>query len=155
MVVAGVEANGAVRNVNAMPAQPSAQTTEAAKVTVEESEQYGPYLADADGRALYLFTADQQGSSDTAAQSNCYDACAEAWPPLLTEGEPQAGEQVDASMLGTIERRGGAMQVTYNGWPLYYYVQDQGPGEATGQDVHGFGGEWYLVTPSGEKVDEG
>jgi predicted lipoprotein with Yx(FWY)xxD motif len=46
------------------------------------------------------------------------------------------------------------MQVTYGGWPLYYFVQDQGPGEATGQDKHGFGGEWYLVTPAGEKAQE-
>ena len=132
----------------------AAQTTDAAKVTVEESEQYGPYLADADGRALYLFTADQQGSGDQAAQSNCYDACAEAWPPLMTGGEPQAGEQADKSLIGMIERQNGDLQITYGGWPLYYFVQDQGPGEATGQDKHGFGGEWYLVTPAGEKVEE-
>ena len=133
----------------------AAQTTGAANVAVEQSDKHGAYLADADGRALYMFTADKQGADGAQAASNCYDACAEAWPPLLTDGEPQAAEQVDASMLGTIERQGGAMQVTYNGWPLYYYVRDQGPGEATGQDVHGFGGEWYLVAPSGEKVEEG
>jgi predicted lipoprotein with Yx(FWY)xxD motif len=132
----------------------AAQTAEAAKVAVEESQQYGPYLTDADGRALYLFTADQQGSGDEAAQSNCYDACAEAWPPLVTGGEPQAGERADKSLIGTIERQNGDMQVTYGGWPLYYFVQDQGAGEATGQDKHGFGGEWYLVTPAGEKVEE-
>ena len=128
----------------------AAQTTGAAKVTVEQSEQYDAYLADADGRALYLFTADKQGSGESA----CYDACAEAWPPMLVDREPQAGEQVDASLLDTIKREGGESQATYNGWPLYYYVQDQGPGEATGQDVHGFGGEWYLVTPAGEQVHE-
>jgi predicted lipoprotein with Yx(FWY)xxD motif len=132
----------------------AAQTAEAAKVAVEESQQYSPYLTDADGRALYLFTADQQGSGGEAAQSNCYDACAEAWPPLVTGGEPQAGERADKSLIGTIERQNGDMQVTYGGWPLYYFVQDQGAGEATGQDKHGFGGEWYLVTPAGEKVEE-
>jgi predicted lipoprotein with Yx(FWY)xxD motif len=137
------------------PVLPAAgQTAEAANVAVEESQQYGPYLTDADGRALYLFTADQQGSGDEAAQSNCYDACAEAWPPLVTGGEPQAGERADKSLIGTIERQNGDKQVTYGGWPLYYFVQDQGAGEATGQDKHGFGGEWYLVTPAGEKVEE-
>jgi predicted lipoprotein with Yx(FWY)xxD motif len=141
-------------------AQPTAgqqqpqQATGAAQVTVAQSEQYDAYLADADGRALYLFTTDTRGTGGTEAQSACYDACAEAWPPLLTEGEPQAGEQADAALLGTIERQDGATQVTYNGWPLYYFVQDQGPGETTGQDKHGFGGEWYLVTPEGEKVEE-
>lgn len=132
----------------------AAQTAEAAKVAVEASEEHGPYLTDADGRALYLFTADQQGSGDQAAQSNCYAACAEAWPPLVTGGEPQAGEQADKSLIGTIERQNGDGQVTYGGWPLYYFVQDQGPAEATGQDKHGFGGKWYLVTPAGEKVEE-
>ena len=137
------------------PVLPAVAQTEAAKVMVEDSDEYGPYLTDADGRALYLFTADQQGSGDKAAQSSCYHACAAAWPPLVTSGEPQAGdEQADKTLIGTIERRSGDMQVTYGGWPLYYFVQDQGPGEATGQDKHGFGGEWYLVTPAGGKVEE-
>lgn len=128
----------------------AAQTSGSAQVTVEDSDEYGEYLADADGQALYLFTADKQG----AAESTCYDDCAAAWPPLLTEGEPEAGEQADPALLDTFERQDGARQVTYNGWPLYYYVRDQGAGEATGQDVHGFGGEWYLVSPQGDKVEE-
>ena len=135
------------------PALPAlGQTTSAAKVAVQQSEEYGPYLVDADSRALYLFTIDRQGGGDAEPLSRCYDACADAWPPLLVEGEPQAGDQVDASLLGTFERDDGRSQVTYNGWPLYYFVQDQGPGEATGQDKHGFGGEWYLLTPGGQKV---
>jgi hypothetical protein len=36
-------------------------------------------------------------------------------------------------------------------WPLYHFAKDFGR-EATGQDVEDFGGEWYLVTPQGEKV---
>ena len=139
----------------AWPALPAVgQTTGAAKAEVQQSEEYGAYLTDADGRALYLFTTDQQGGANAEARSSCYDSCAEAWPPLMTEGEPQAGEQVDASLLGTIERQDGATQVTYNGWPLYYFVQDQGPGDVKGQDKHGFGGEWYLLGPEGEKVEE-
>jgi predicted lipoprotein with Yx(FWY)xxD motif len=51
-----------------------------------------------------------------------------------------------------VERKDGANQVTYNGWPLYRYVKDVGPQTATGQDVSEFGGEWYLVTPTGEEV---
>ena len=136
------------------PQQATGAAQGPAQVAVAQSEQYDAYLADADGRALYLFTAGTQGTGGTEAQSACYDACAEAWPPLLTEGEPQAGEQADAALLGTIERQDGATQATYNGWPLYYFVRDQGPGETTGQDKHGFGGEWYLVTPGGEKVEE-
>lgn len=120
-----------------------------AQLGIAQQEPYGKFLADAEGRALYLFTADTQGES-----SACYDACAEAWPPLLTTGEPTAvAPAVDTSMIGTIERRDGVRQVTYNGWPLYYYSKDEGAGKATGQDIHSFGGEWYLVSPQGTQIE--
>jgi predicted lipoprotein with Yx(FWY)xxD motif len=130
----------------------AAQTTETAEVTVAQSDKHGAYLANAAGRALYLFTADQQGHGQTKAVSTCDDACAAVWPPLLTKDKPKAGKQVQNSLLGTVPRKDGATQVTYNGWPLYYFSRDQGPGETQGQDIHGFGGEWYLVTPKGTKV---
>jgi predicted lipoprotein with Yx(FWY)xxD motif len=123
----------------------------AAAVTVANSPEYGSYLADAEGRALYLFTADQPG------QSSCSDACAHAWPPYLApQGAPTAGSpDVQASLLGTLSRPDGTTQVVYNGHALYYFQKDTGPGQTTGQDVHAFGGEWYLVTPQGEKLEEG
>lgn len=127
----------------------------AAKVTVQESQEYGPYLADAEGRALYMFTTDTQGQGQAEAKSSCHDACADAWPPLSAEeGDPQAGERAQGDLLDTMQREDGSTQVTYNGWPLYYFVKDTGPGETQGQDVHGFGGEWYLLTPQGEEVAE-
>ena len=131
-----------------------AQTTETTEVTVAQSDEHGAYLANAAGRALYLFTADQQSHGKTKAVSNCDDACAAVWPPLLSKDKPKAGKQVQASLLGTVQRKDGATQVTYNGWPLYYFSRDQGPGQTNGQDVHGFGGEWYLVTPKGTKAEE-
>lgn len=135
--------------VEPLDAAPADTAGAGARVAVEQQEPYGTYLTDADGRTLYLFTADTQGQS-----SACYDACAEAWPPLLAMGEPTAAASaVDGGMLGTIERRDGSMQVTYNGWPLYYYREDQGAGEVTGQDIHSFGGEWYLVSPQGTQLE--
>ena len=124
---------------------------DAAQVTVSQSEEHGEYLTDADGRALYLFTTDTQGSGDTEAQISCSGECLDAWPLFTTTGDPQAGDMADASLLGTVEHDGESV-VTYNGWPLYYFVQDAGAGQTTGQDVESFGGEWYLVTPAGEKV---
>lgn len=132
----------------------AAQAGGGATVAVEQSDEYGAYLVDADGQALYLFTADKRGSGNTKAVSDCYDACADAWPPLLSKAQPQVRGKADASLLGTMQRRNGETQVTYDGWPLYYYVKDKGQDEPAGQDVHGFGGEWYLVTPAGEKVEE-
>lgn len=123
-----------------------------AMVKIAESADHGQYLTDGEGRALYLFTADTQGQGDAQAQVSCEGECLDAWPPYYTEGEPQAGEMADASLLGTIEHD-GKMMVTYNGWPLYYFVRDTEPGDATGQEIESFGGEWYLVRPDGTEVE--
>jgi len=126
---------------------PQAQA-EGAKVEVSEKEPFGKYLADAEGMSLYLFEADGKLSS------TCSDACAQAWPPLLTEGEPTAGEGVDKGMLATFQRTDGSTQVAYNGRPLYYFARDESAGDTKGQDVEGFGAEWYLISPEGEEVEE-
>lgn len=127
----------------------AAQPTGQASIEAKQKAPIGNYLTDSEGRSLYLFKADKPN------QSTCYDDCATAWPPVLTEGQPQAGADVDPNMLGTIERKDGSTQVTYGGWPLYYFVKDQQPGEIKGQDVTGFGAEWYLVTPEGQVARAG
>lgn len=126
---------------------------DAATVKVTENNEYGQILTDGEGRSLYLFTTDTQGQEGTEAQVSCEGECLDAWPPLYSEGEPQAGDGVDASLLGTIQHDGQSM-VTYNGWPLYYFARDEEPGQTAGQDIEGFGGEWYLVTPEGNRVEE-
>lgn len=114
------------------------------QLTLQQSDTYGAYIARADGRPLYLFTADQQGEA-----SACYDACADAWPPVTGDAAADAG--LDASLIGTITRDDGSLQATYNGWPLYEFARDSGT-EPTGQDIESFGGEWYLVSAEGEEV---
>jgi predicted lipoprotein with Yx(FWY)xxD motif len=85
--------------------------------------------------------------------SSCYGACAKAWPPLLSDGEPQAGEGAMAAKLGTVKRSDGTTQVTYAGHPLYTFVEDKKPGEANGNDVDAFGAEWYALQSSGEEAE--
>lgn len=122
---------------------------DAAVLGVYSQEPYGEYLVDGENMTLYMFTADSQGVS-----SACYNDCAQAWPPLLTTGDPKvAAPAVDSTLVGTIQREDGSTQVTYNGWPLYYFVQDTAATQVSGQDVHGFGGEWYLISPSGEMIE--
>lgn len=133
---------------------PQAQVSkDEVRLTTAQSAKFGTYVADGSGRALYMFTADRQGTAASVAQTNCYDRCAVAWPPLVAEGAPALGDQLQKSLLGSITRKDGKRQVTYGGWPLYYYVKDSGPGSTAGQDVHGSGGEWYLVGPDGKKID--
>ena len=127
---------------------------DAATIQAADSGEYGQHLATGDGRPVYLFTTDTQGSGDQQAQISCTSQeCLNAWPLVTTSGEPQAGEGADASLLGTTEYEGQQV-VTYNGWPLYHFARDEGAEEPQGQDVESFGGEWYLVTPSGEEVHE-
>jgi predicted lipoprotein with Yx(FWY)xxD motif len=109
------------------------------------ASRYGKVVADAKGEALYLFTKDGRGPSQ------CYDACAAAWPPFLTKGKPRAGKGITASRLGTTRRKDGKLQVTYKGQPLYYYVGDK-PGVILCQDVNEYGGDWLVVAPSGRAI---
>jgi predicted lipoprotein with Yx(FWY)xxD motif len=136
-------------------AGPAFAQDQAETIMTAESPDYGAYLADGESRSVYMFEADTQGQGDTAAVSACMDECLAEWPPVTTTGEPQAGEGAMAEMLGTLTRDDGSMQVTYNGWPLYYYHEDEAAGDTKGHDIEEFGGEWYLVTAEGEEVGEG
>jgi predicted lipoprotein with Yx(FWY)xxD motif len=130
--------------------QGAAMGNEVTQIAVRREAPYGEFLTDQQGRTLYLFTPDEEAEAST-----CYDACAAAWPPVLTQMQPEAAHpNVKGGELGTVRRADGTMQVTYNGWPLYYYAHDAQPGAVTGQDVHSFGGEWYLLSPEGEKIEE-
>jgi predicted lipoprotein with Yx(FWY)xxD motif len=110
------------------------------------SSRYGRILFDGGGRALYAFTRDGHGGG-----SRCYGACAKAWPVYFATGRLLAGRNIKHSLIGTIRRRDGRRQVTYKGWPLYYYVAD-GVSQVKCQGVDEFGGTWLVVRPSGQLV---
>lgn len=123
----------------------SVPVTGAATVSVSEVGTFGSVLVDDQGRVLYLFTNDTQNGG----ASSCADDCAVTWPPLTSQDAPAAGEGVDEALLSTITRADGTTQVTYNGWPLYYFHGDAAPGDATGQGMQGV---WFLVSPTGNAV---
>lgn len=110
------------------------------------SSKLGKILVDGQGRTLYLFEADK------GTTSVCNGACAAAWPPLTTAGKPIAGGGLAASKLGTTKRSDGTAEVTYNGHPLYTYAGDGAPGQTAGQAIDGFGAEWYVLSPAGNKI---
>ena len=110
-----------------------------------KSTAAGKVLVGANGRTLYLFTADK------GAKSVCYGKCATYWPPLIA-GKPTAGAGLNASRLGTTKRKDGKLQVTYNGHPLYFFAADKKAGDIKGQDFVHFGGTWWVVSAAGAKV---
>lgn len=112
-------------------------------VTIGDSE-FGKMIFNSKRQAIYIFEKDPKGNTV------CYDECAEAWPPVFTEGDPVAGRGVDASLLGTVKRHDGKLQVTYADQPLYYYAHEK-PGEVRCHNVNLNGGLWWVVGPDGKR----
>ena len=125
------------------PSTSASPSPAAATIAVATNTKLGQILVDGKGITVYLFV------KDTGPSSTCYTSCAQVWPPVLTSGPPQAGTGAAASLLGTTTRTDGKVEVTYAGHPLYYFVSDKQPGDATGQGVDNFGGLWWVLTPSG------
>lgn len=136
---------GAEAEAEAAKSPPGAESG-VAVLTVASSPKVGPILVDAKGFTVYDF------HKDKGTVSSCYGACEGVWPPVLTEGDPTAGEGASTSQLGTTKRKDGSVQVTYAGHPLYTYVADKKPGEANGNDFSSFGGQWYALKGSGEEA---
>lgn len=130
------------------PGNPSPGQSAAGGTTVAvHDSKLGMILTDSQGRTLYLF------EKDSPTVSACDGACASAWPPLTTKGAPQAGGGVSAADLGTVTRSDHSVEVTYHGHPLYYFAGDQKPGELNGEGSTAFGAGWYVLNPSGNKID--
>ncbi|MDQ5894173.1 MAG: hypothetical protein QG596_434 [Actinomycetota bacterium] len=107
---------------------------------------FGKMIYNSSRQAIYQFDRDAGG------KSRCYGACARAWPPVLTRGKPRAVRGAKQNLLGTTKRRGGATQVTYRGWPLYYYLHEQ-PGQVFCHNVFLNGGLWKVLRPNGTLAD--
>jgi predicted lipoprotein with Yx(FWY)xxD motif len=126
----------------------SAQASGPATIKATSSD-LGTILVDGAGKTLYLF------ERDTASRSTCSGECVAEWPAVTSDGAPQAGDGVSASMLGTSERSDGTTQVTYGGHPLYYYSGDSSAGQTNGQGLDAFGAKWYVLDANGDELRGG
>ena len=105
----------------------------------------GKVLVDPKGFTVYMFAADSMN------KSNCNAACLHYWPPV----KPQASGMKSAGItgkLGSTKTPTGQPIATINGMPLYTYVGDHAPGNVNGQGFNGFGGLWWVVSPSGKVI---
>ena len=117
-----------------------------ATVGVANNSKLGKILVDSQGRTLYLF------QKDSGSASSCTGACAAAWPPLRSSGNPVVLGAANASLAGTTARSDGKPQATYNGHPLYSFVMDTKSGDTNGEGLTAFGGTWFAVSPAGNPV---
>jgi predicted lipoprotein with Yx(FWY)xxD motif len=130
------------RRHRAAPSSPTATSTARGTIINVADSDFGTILFDRSGQAIYLL------DKETTNHPECYEACAEAWPPVLTRGVPVAMAGVRDEALGTTRRRDGTTQVTYAGHPLYYYAHD-GKNEVLCHNVREYGGLWLVITPTG------
>jgi predicted lipoprotein with Yx(FWY)xxD motif len=121
---------------------PSPTATAAAyNVMVATNAKYGNMLVDGNGLTLYYSTRDGPGNGT----SWCYDTCAANWPPFSGSPLPVA-PTLSTADFGSITRTDGVKQVSYMGWPLYYFHADTTPGDTNG---YGLLESWFVINPLG------
>jgi predicted lipoprotein with Yx(FWY)xxD motif len=96
-------------------------------------------LTSGNGFTLYTF------APDTSTTSNCNGTCAQNWPPVKG---PATASGVKGG-FATIKRSDGSAQLTFHGHPLYTFVGDKSPGQASGNGINAFGGLWHEAPASG------
>lgn len=123
----------------------------AVNVTLETaplSQVHQSVVVDGVGYALYLFVPDHRDGV------TCKGTCAKVWPPVevAKRSDLHLGAGIQPNLVGTVAGPGGSRVVTYNGWPLYRYASDNGPGLAAGQGLNLNGGYWYVIRPDGKAI---
>ena len=108
---------------------------------------FGVYVTDGSGRAVYALDGTRGGSGI----NRCSGACVSVWPPVPAPPLPTSGSGLNPPAVRTVSGFRGT-QISYSGWPLYYYSRDAAPGDTTGQGVRDQWGTWYLIRPSGEPI---
>jgi predicted lipoprotein with Yx(FWY)xxD motif len=128
---------------------PATTASAGVAVTAKHASKLGTIVAAGPKKmTVYMFEGDH------GASSSCTGACVSVWPPVTSTGAATAAGAANSADLGTITRSDGTTQVIYKGHPLYFFAKDKDSGDAYGQGVKGFGADWYVLSPSGSKVDE-
>lgn len=129
------------------PAAPEQTAEMGAALTTAESS-LGTIVVDAQGMTVYVFDNDTANSGMSACEGDCLAQ----WPAVVTDADTPTVEGVTGT-VGTITRTDdGTRQITLNGLPLYYWVEDTAAGDVSGQGV---GGVWWVVGPDGVKITDG
>lgn len=120
-----------------------AKAQNTATVKLKTSPTLGKYLADKDDRTLYFFSNDADG------QNHCTGGCVGAWP--IFSGEVPSQGNLDKGLMASdfksITTADGKKQITYKGWPLYYFSPKNVPEPANATTGEGAGGVWWVAKP--------
>lgn len=105
------------------------------RIGLQTDAKLGAYFTDKRGMSLYFFT------KDAADVNACQGDCLKNWPIFYDE-HLQIPSSLNNSDFAVLTRGDGQKQWTYKGWPLYYFVKDQAPGDVLGEAV---GGVWFVA----------
>ena len=106
-------------------------------VKLTANAELGNILVDENGMTLYFFSKDVDG------QSACTDGCLDNWP-VFYSSTLEIGAGLDQNDFAVITRSDGKPQITYKGWPLYYFINDKKAGDVKGEGVKGV---WFVAKP--------
>jgi predicted lipoprotein with Yx(FWY)xxD motif len=151
------EAQAATISTTQAPAQEVEQV-----LTAVETRKPGNYVADGRKMTLYTLVATGEGKLRFGPPSNegvqrqarpCTGQCLDTWLPLTVEDASVLASEgldraLDPTLIGSTRLDDGTLQVTYNGFPLFYFSGDTASGQKKGLGMEGFGGRWYMVSSS-------
>lgn len=142
----GESGNSSPTATSSASASATSTSTSSGQTLTTSITELGEIIVGQDGKTVYFFTKDEKDSGKSA----CVDTCLENWPPVIADGEPTVSEDITAT-VGTIDIPNGQKQVTVDGMPVYYWHEDNNPGEVKGQGV---GNVWYAVSPDGTMINK-
>jgi predicted lipoprotein with Yx(FWY)xxD motif len=138
IMLTGAGCNKPVQN-QPVPEQPAntQQVSDTTDIKLMTDSKVGEYFTDSKGMTLYIFAKDSVG------KSVCEGQCLALWPIFYAENI-KVPSSLDKNDFGDITRADGKQMTTYKGWPLYYFIKDQKPGDLMGD---GIGNVWHVVSP--------
>jgi predicted lipoprotein with Yx(FWY)xxD motif len=115
----------------------------------EIGEENTTYFTDAEGRTIYSFAFDAANTNNFTAEDFSNNG---VWPIYYTDIESlPAG--LDEQNFGEISVHGEEQQLTYKGWPLYYFGQDTERGDTKGVSFPN-PGIWPIVNMDVQEAPE-
>jgi predicted lipoprotein with Yx(FWY)xxD motif len=120
-----------VANAQLVKADGLHYTTDYSQLTQADGNTF--YFIDGSGRTIYRHTLDASGQNSFYTGDAAHDA---NWPPYYVAIDaltlPSTVSKADFAVITTF----GKQQLTYKGWPLYYFVGDVSATPAAGDRVN-------------------
>jgi predicted lipoprotein with Yx(FWY)xxD motif len=134
----------------------SAMAQDRPVLSIAATEDHGRYLVGPDGRPVYAFvTEDVRGGNVITPIAACIERCLEDWPRVTLDAPDfVVAEGVDPFLAEPLEWE-GELVLVYDSRAMFYYHRDAPGAPPRGQEIHEWGGWWYLVRPDGSLIQSG